>query len=99
MIEVLSPASVTRALARLLGESERNVRAIVMGSLMLALMAAVTWLALQTGMGHLPEGNPGSAEVVQALLGLAALLFAAVPAALLAVGRMAAPMMVESFLA
>ena len=96
MIELLSPAKTTRNLARLLGDTESGVRAAVVLCMLLSVGAALGWIALQCVA---LEGNPGSAAVVQALVGMAALLFAGVGAALRALGTLAMPLRLERLLA
>lgn len=97
MIEILSPASTTTRLSRLLGETEFGVRAIVVGCAALALLAALAWAVLQFDVGIV--GHPGSAAVLQALVGLMALAFAGVAGGLRVLGAVAAPMPIESLLA
>lgn len=90
MTHLICPAPHARALARLLGESERTLRALIAGSLLLALAAALACAGSTVDTGWVTEGNEGSARVVQALLCTLALLGVATPAGLLVLGRWAA---------
>lgn len=75
-----------RVVSELLGESEAALRHLLLSCLLLAAAAAVAWLGASVDNVWLPQGHAGSQRVFHAFLALAALCFAGVAAALVALG-------------
>jgi hypothetical protein len=78
-----------RFVAELLGESETALRHLLLSCLLLAAAAAVAWLGACVDDTWLPQGHAGSQRVFHAFLALAALSFASVVGALVALGMWA----------